>query len=126
MPPKYPTIAEVLFLHQMLLDRFGGSDGVRDLGLLDSALARPQSGYYTSLAEEAAALIQSLCQNHAFVDGNKRVAFATTAVFLRMNGYRLVANADEAERFVVDDIIRDRAPLEAITAWIGAHLRKNN
>lgn len=124
MPTKYPTLAEVLFLHQRLLERFGGSQGVRDLGLLDSALARPQSGYYTSLSEEAAALLQSLCQNHAFVDGNKRVAFATAAVFLRMNGYRIVATADNAESFMIDDVIKGKASLAEITSWIEAHLQK--
>ncbi len=80
--------------------------GVRDLGLLESALARPRSGYYASISEQAAALLQSLAGNHAFVDGNKRGAFAATAVFLRMNGYKLVVDADEAERFLIEDVIK--------------------
>ena len=114
----YPTLAEALHLHARLLERFGGAEGVRDLGLLESALARPRSGYYRSLSEQAAALLQSLCQNHAFVDGNKRVAFALTAVFLRLNGYRLVVEADEGERFLVEQVIGNRADLACIRAWL--------
>jgi death-on-curing protein len=72
-----------------LIARFGGSDGIRDHGALESALARPRSGYYSDLIQEAAALWESLSQNHAFVDGNKRVAVTVTAAFLRVNGYRL-------------------------------------
>lgn len=113
------TLEEILALHKQLIERFGGAGGVRDPGLLESALARPRSGYYTSLSEQAAALLQSLAGNHAFVDGNKRVAFAATAVFLRMNGYALVVSADEAERFLIDDVIMGRrAELAVIAAWL--------
>jgi len=91
----FPTLQETLELHDQLILRFGGSKGVRDLGLLESALVRPQSGYYDTLSMQAAALLQSLCQNHCFVDGNKRVAFASTAIFLRMNGYRLSVKPDD-------------------------------
>lgn len=115
---RYPSLAETLYLHTRLLERFGGATGIRDPGLLESALMRPRSGYYHSLSEQAAALLQSLCQNHAFVDGNKRVAFATTAVFLRINGYRLAVAADEGERFLIEEVIRDHADLTRIRAWI--------
>jgi len=79
----YPTLEEAVHLHGRLLERFGGRPGVRDLGLLESALARPRSGYYRSLSEQAAALLQSLVLNHCFVDGNKRMAFALAMTFLR-------------------------------------------
>lgn len=118
----FPTLEEVLYLHHRLLERHGGAPGVRDLGLVESALARPRSGYYRSLSEQAAALLQSLAGNHAFVDGNERVAFATTAVFLRLNGYRLVVDPGPAERFVIDRLIVGRADLAEITAWLEAHL----
>jgi death-on-curing protein len=118
----YPTLEEVLHLHERLLERFGGRGGVRDPGLLESALARPRSGYYRTLCEQAAALLQSLALNHAFVDGNKRVAFATCAVFLRLNGFRVVVDADSAERFLIDDVIASHVPLERIVAWLEAHL----
>lgn len=110
----FPTLDEVLFLHGKLLARFGGDGGVRDLGLLESALARPRSGYYKTLSEQAAALLQSLARNHPFVDGNKRVAFATTAVFLRLNGFRLRCTADEAEAFLLEEVIVGHADVHAI------------
>ncbi len=118
----FPTLAEALYLHDRLIETFGGAAGVRDLGLLESALARPRSGYYTTLAEQAAALLQSLSQNHPFVDGNKRVAFALTAVFLRANGYRLGVSAAEAERFLIREVIEGRATLAAITTWLERHM----
>lgn len=116
------TVEEALELHRQLLERFGGAGGVRDPGLLESALGRPRSGYYSSLSEQAAALMQSLAGNHAFVDGNKRVAFAATAVFLRMNGYALKVGADEAERFLIDQVIVARVDVAAIAEWLERHL----
>jgi len=98
---SYPTVDEVLAVHSRLIIRFGGSLGIRDRGALESALARPQSGYYTDIIQEAAALWESLSQNHPFVDGNKRVALTTTAAFLRVNGYRLKFDDSEAFAFLV-------------------------
>jgi len=120
----YPTLQEVLSLHLTLIERFGGQPGVRDLGLLQSALSRPQTGYYESLSLQAAALLQSLCQNHAFVDGNKRVAFATTAIFLRMNGYRLIVDPDNGESFLIDEVIEKKADLDSITNWLEKNMKK--
>lgn len=120
----YPTLAETLELHTRLIERFGGKDGVRDLGLLESALMRPQTGYYKSLSLEAAALLQSLSQNHAFIDGNKRVAFATTAIFLRMNGYRLKVDADNGESFIIDRLIKARADIQEIAEWLERHMKE--
>jgi death-on-curing protein len=119
----YPTLQETIELHTQLIERFGGKDGVRDLGLLESALMRPQTGYYKTLSLQAAALLQSLTQNHAFIDGNKRVAFASTAIFLRMNGYRLKVNADDGEHFIIEDLIKKKIPLEKIADWLESHLR---
>lgn len=120
----FPTLEECLSLHQELLKRFGGQGGVRDPGMLESALARPRSGYYGSLSEQAAALLQSLARNHAFMDGNKRMAFAVTAIFLRMNGFRLPVSATQGEDFLVGRVIEARADLGEITAWIEKHMRK--
>lgn len=119
----YPTIEEALYLHDILLQRFGGAVGILDKGLLESALARPRSGYYRTLSEQAAALMQSLAMNHPFVDGNKRVAFALTAVFLRMNGLSLKVDAKSGVYFVEITLIQERAPLDVITTWIEAHAR---
>lgn len=85
----YLSVADVLGLHRVLVQRHGGAPGVRDPGALESALFRPQTGYYADIVAEAAALFESLAINHPFVDGNKRVAFAATDVFLRINGWRL-------------------------------------
>ncbi len=119
----YPTLAETLELHVVLIERFGGKGGVRDLGLLESALKRPQSGYYSSLSLEAAALLQSLTQNHAFTDGNNRVAFATTAIFLRMNGYRLKVDPDNGENFIIDNVIKKKIDLSEIAKWLERHMK---
>ena len=88
------------------------------MGLLESALIRPQTGYYDTLSLQAAALLQSLCRNHCFVDGNKRVAFACTAIFLRMNGYRLKVIPDAGETFLLERVIQQQAEIEEIAAWL--------
>jgi death-on-curing protein len=85
----FPTVADVLGMHTVLIRRYGGAPGVRDPGALESALFRPQTGYYDDIVAEAAALFESLAINHPFVDGNKRVAFAAVDVFLRINGWHL-------------------------------------
>lgn len=90
---EYVTTADALFFHKGLIERYGGSHGIRDVGALESALHRPQTGYYDTVAHEAAALLESLVQNHPFIDGNKRVAFAVADVFLRINGYRVTADS---------------------------------
>ena len=89
MPRDYLTVADVLGMHTLLMQRYGGALGVRDPGALEAALFRPQTGYYEDIVAEAAALIESLAINHPFVDGNKRIAFAAADVFLRINGWRL-------------------------------------
>lgn len=89
MPRDYLTVADVLGMHTVLMQRYGGAPGVRDPGALEAALFRPQTGYYDDLVAEAAALMESLVVNHPFVDGNKRIAFAAADVFLRINGLRL-------------------------------------
>ena len=76
-------------MHTALINKYGGASGVRDYGMLESALNRPRTGYYLDTIAEAAALLESLAINHPFVDGNKRIAFAVTDVFLRINGYRI-------------------------------------
>jgi len=96
----YLTVAEVLAIHEDQIERYGGSAGIRDRGLLEAALFRPQTGYYADLLGEAAALWESLSQNHPFTDGNKRTAFAATYTFLVINGAQLTAGLDETLDFV--------------------------
>ena len=94
------TLLEVLAIHADQIERYGGSTGVRDPGLLESALYRPQTGYYADLIEEAAALWESLAQNHPFIDGNKRTAFAATYTFLAINDMQWSADARQTYAFV--------------------------
>jgi death on curing protein len=96
----YLTLADVLAMHHVLIERYGGSHGLRDAGALEAALYRPQTGYYQDVIQEAAALWESLNQNHPFIDGNKRVAFAATHTFLKINGLRLIATTAETEAFI--------------------------
>lgn len=92
---NFLTLPDVLAMHLVLIKKYGGSDGVRDMGALESAVARPQSGYYKDVIQCAAALLESLAINHPFIDGNKRVAFAATDVFLRINGYRFISSSQQ-------------------------------
>ena len=118
----YLTVAEVLAMHADQIERYGGSHGVRDPGLLDSALYRPQTGYYAGLIEEAAALWESLAQNHAFIDGNKRTAFAATYTFLAINGARLTANAEETYAFVAALYEASQFSFDQLIPWLRDHV----
>ena len=127
MPNKHVlflSLDEVLAIQERVIDAYGGADGVRDLGLLESALYRPQSGYYEDLATMAAALFESLLMNHPFVDGNKRVAFFATDVFLRLNGWRLEVDANKAHALLIDLLRSDRCDLEHLAEWIRASVTR--
>lgn len=89
----YLTMPDVLGIHTLLMQRYGGALGVRDPGALEAALFRPQTGYYKDIVAEAAAMMESLAINHPFIDGNKRIAFAATDAFLRINGWQLKRSA---------------------------------
>ena len=117
----YLTLVEVLAMHTDQIERYGGSHGVRDQGLLESALYRPQTGYYADLMEEAAALWESLGQNHPFVDGNKRTAFAATYTFLAINGARLTADAQETYVFVAALYEANQFSLDRLVGWLRSH-----
>ncbi len=122
-PPIFLTLDEVLAIHERLLEAFGGPKGVRDLGLLESALYRPRSGYYEDLPSMAAALFESLLMNHPFLDGNKRVAFFATDVFLRINGYRLEVKPDTAHAHLIGLLERNAADKKALEKWLRRHLK---
>ncbi|MEM8817621.1 MAG: type II toxin-antitoxin system death-on-curing family toxin [Pseudomonadota bacterium] len=121
---QYLTLEEVLVIHERLIDRFGGATGIRDQGLLESALYRPQTGYYGDLASMAAALFESLLLNHAFVDGNKRIAFFAADVFLRLNGWKISVDGVDAHRFLIGELEAGTCNHEALAKWIHAHLEK--
>lgn len=118
------TLDEVLEIHVVLIRRFGGPEGVRDLGLLESALYRPQSGYYKDLVEMASAMFESLIKNHPFVDGNKRVAFFATDVFLRLNGYRFEVEGKSAHRFLMKLFDKDQYDMQHLRPWIAKSIIK--
>lgn len=118
----YLTLAEVLAIHSDQIERYGGAPEVRDYGALEAALYRPQTGYYVDLIEQAAALWESLGQNHPFVDGNKRTAFACTYTFLAINGARLVAEPQEAYDFI-DGLYRvNQFRFEKLIPWLRTHV----
>jgi death-on-curing protein len=115
---QYVTIADALFFHQQLIERYGGAPGVRDAGALESALHRPQTGYYDTHIHEAAALLESLVQNHPFVDGNKRVAFAVVDVFLRINGYSITADSMAIYADLIKLMEQRTFNMERLVPWL--------
>jgi len=125
---NYLTAEQVLFIHARLISETGGAHGVRDLGLLQSAVARPQATFdgqdlYPGLFSKAAAIMESLVGNHAFVDGNKRTAITSAGLFLRINGYRLTADNQQLEIFILQCAQR-LISLEQMALWLDSHSEK--
>lgn len=109
-----------------MIKRFGGSFGVRDVGLLESACARPKASFdgkdlYKTIFEKAAALMHSLLKNHPFVDGNKRTSLASAGIFLRLNGYKIINSHKDEIKFTMS-IENERLSFEEIIIW----LKKNS
>jgi death-on-curing protein len=121
---EYLTVAEVYAMQSRLLNLFGGRHGVRDKGAVEAAVFRPQTGYYNSLQEEAAALMESLANNHGFVDGDKRIAFSATDTFLRINGFYLDVSAEEGFDFIYGSMDRREFRFARILDWIREHIKK--
>jgi death-on-curing protein len=119
---EYLTLAEVLAIHLDQIERYGGTHGVRDPGLLESALFRPQTGYYADLVEEAAALWESMSQNHPFLDGNKRTAFAVTYTFLAINGAQLTASSSAVQHFVLARYEKNQFTFDRLLPWLRKHV----
>ena len=115
---EYVTTADALFFHEELIERYGGSHGIRDLGALESALHRPQTGYYETIVQEAAALLESLVQSHPFVDGNKRTAFAVVDVFLRINGQTVRADSQSIFTIMVTLIEQQQFDMAHLVPWL--------
>lgn len=118
MITKYLTMEDVLAFHADQLRRYGGASGIRDKGQLEAALFRPQTGYYDDLIAEAAALWESFMMNHPFVDGNKRVAFAVTDTFLKMNGLKISVSSKEAGDFLYGLFEGNDVTFNALEAWL--------
>jgi len=125
--PVFLTLDEVLAIHADQIRRYGGSHGVRDLGLLSSAVAMPQASFggvylHTSLAEMAAAYLFHIAQNHPFVDGNKRAALAAALAFIWLNDRRLEAGEDELTELVMG-IAAGRLSKADAAVFINGHVR---
>ena len=117
----YLTIIEVLAIHHDQIERYGGAHGVRDFGLLEAALYRPQTGYYEDVIEEAAALWESLAVNPPFVDGNKRLAVAGMITFLAINGYAIRQDAKRLYRFIIENLEGRSFSYDHLAAWLRAN-----
>jgi death-on-curing protein len=124
---RYLTLGEVVALHRAILESAGGAPGIRDLGALESALAQPRASFggtdlHESLHAKAAALGFSLAMNHAFVDGNKRVAHAAMDVFLILNGFEIGASVDQQEQLMLH-LAAGKMTREQLTEWLDKHLK---
>jgi len=119
----YLTVGEALEMHRQLIDEFGGIHGLRDRGLLEAAIFRPQNGYYDDLIHEAAALMESLANNHAFLDGNKRISLAATDTFLRVNGHYLELETIAAHKFITESITKREFRVRQIREWLIAQVQ---
>jgi death-on-curing protein len=117
------TVAEVYLMQHRLIELFGGRYGVRDQGAVEAAVFRPQTGYYNSVEEEAAALTESLGNNHGFIDGNKRIAFTAADVFLRRNGFYQEVDGVDGHAFIDGSIARQEFRFAQILVWIRRHLK---
>jgi death-on-curing protein len=122
---RYLTLNEILTLHERIAADSGGGIGVRDLGLLESAIAQPKqtfggSDLYPEIPQKAAALGFSLISNHPFVDGNKRVGHAALETFLILNGWELVGDVSEHERIVLA-VASGELSREQLTEWVREH-----
>jgi death on curing protein len=127
MPGRiYLTIGEILQIHRELIENYGGDPGVRDKGLVEAAALRPQIGYYANILEEAAALMESLANNHAFIDGNKRIAFAAAHTFLMLNGYELRVDPGSAYTFIMDSLATGNFRFAQILQWLSDHTRETH
>ena len=115
---RFPTIEDVIAIHDDQIAQFGGSYGLRDEGGLESALLRPQIGYYDGIVEEAAAMMESIAMNHPFVDGNKRTAFFATDTFLRLNGYYIDCDDREAHAFFMRLFATESFRFAQLREWL--------
>jgi death on curing protein len=118
----YLTVAEVVAIQRHQIEEYGGEHGLLNQGALESAVFRPQTGYYNDLSEEAAALLESLVNNHAFLDGNKRVGFAAVHTFLLVNGFDLDVSSKAAFEFMMKTMAEGKFRFTLLHKWIAGHI----
>lgn len=119
---RYLTAEQVLFIHARLIDETGGEHGLRDLGVLQAAAARPRATFdgkelYPDLFQKAAALMQSLVNGHPFLDGNKRTGITAAAIFLQINGVKLNSDDQTIVKFTME-VAQSQHDINAIAAWL--------
>jgi len=122
---KYLSTPQVLAIHDQMVKRFGGSMGIRDLDLIESAVERPKTtfdgaGLYSTIFTKAAVFMHSLLKNHAFVDGNKRTSYASCGIFLKLNGYEL-ENMHNASLEFTMKVENDSIKIGEISEWLDKH-----
>src|SRR5271170_6140819 len=118
----YLTVAEVIAIHHHQIEEYGGEHGMLNQGALEAAVFRPQTGYYSDISEEATALLKSLVNNHAFVDGDKRVGFAAAHTFLLLNGFDLNISSKAAFDFMMKTMSDGKFRFALLHEWIAAHI----
>ncbi|MBL4854057.1 MAG: type II toxin-antitoxin system death-on-curing family toxin [Robiginitomaculum sp.] len=118
MTRQYLTVLDAVAIHDMQIREHGGASGLRDPGQLEAALFRPQSGYYGDILAEAAALWESLSQNHPFVDGNKRTALVCMVTFLHINDTLYTATDEETRAFVKQLYETGELNFERLEPWL--------
>jgi len=121
---SYLTTHDVEVMHHVLIERYGGALGLRDANLLEAAVFRPQSGYYADTLLQGAALFESLIINHPFIDGNKRVAFAATDTFLRVNGFKITANSAQIYEKMMELFDTNSFKFEKLEPWLRSVVEK--
>ncbi|WP_084691678.1 type II toxin-antitoxin system death-on-curing family toxin [Desulfobacter vibrioformis] len=123
---RFLTLIETLNLHEAVIKSSGGTMGIRDIGALDSAIAQPRMTFnetelYPDIASKATALCFSIVMNHPFVDGNKRVGHAAMAIFLELNGFKIVADVDEQEELMIN-LAAGKATRQQLKDWVDEHI----
>ena len=126
MSRRYLTFDQAVAIHDDQIEEIGGESGLLSRAALESALYRPQIGYYDDLLDEAAALMESLAMNHAFVDGNKRIAFFGTDAFLRMNSRFIEVDNEEAHAFFMRLFETNTFNSAELRSWLERHVRQTS
>lgn len=120
----YPVLNDIMAFHDLQIQMFGGAPGVRDMGLVEMGLFRPQTGYYKDIIEEAAALWESFMQNHPFIDDNKRTALDVAFTFLYMNGYEVKAEQQDIIEFIYGLFEKGEVNFKNLDAWLRLHVMR--
>ena len=125
---KVFNLRQVLVLHERMVRKYGGSSGVRDIGMLESALGRPFATFgghdlYADVFLKAGALIQSIVKNHPFIDGNKRTAWVSVVALLKMNDWRVTVGEDVVVDFMIS-VANENLGVDEIAGWLKKRCRK--